>query len=423
MAAHAILAPSSASQWSTCYAAPAMQLGLPESSSEHAAEGTAMHEVGEIVLSTGGDIFELVGKSFLGDKRKNLWFELTAESAKTLNNGYIVPVRALSEGHTLLVEERLSISHITGEKDACGTSDTVILADRLLIIADLKWGMGVQVDAIENEQLAMYALAAYERYRLIHDFDEVMLIVFQPRLDHISEWRITIDQLIAIGERLKKAAVIATELMELVICEGEKAIPLDMFKPSEDNCRWCKRKTTCDEARNYVLSTVFDDFDVEAPLEEMLTSERFEKAIVEVRKKDNDKIAFLMGAVGMIQAWCKAVIAHGEAEIHAGRTVPGYKLVMGKQGNRAWTVEDAAAQALKEMEFKPDQIYEHKLISPTAAEKLFDGKKDERWEKMKAFITRSPASPTVAPESDKRPAIEIKPIEDEFEDETFSDLV
>lgn len=423
MSAHAVLAPSGASQWSSCFAAPAMQLGMPESSSEHAAEGTAMHEVGELALSTEGDVFDMVGQSFLGDKSKDLWFELTAESAKTLNNGYIIPVRQLAEGYTLLVEERLPISHITGEKDARGTSDTVILAPRLLIIADLKWGMGVQVDAEENEQLVMYALAAYEQYRLVHEFDEVLLIVFQPRLDHISEWRIPLSQLLEIGERLKQAAKVATDLMTFAMINGEDAIPLNMFKPSEDNCRWCKRKTTCDAARNHVLSNVFDDFDVEVPLEEMLTSERFEKAIVEVRKKDNDKIAFLMGVVGMIQAWCKAVIAHGEAEIHAGRTVPGYKLVMGKQGNRAWTFEDAAAHALRSLEFKPDQIYEHKLISPTAAEKLFNGKKDERWEKMKAYITRSPASPTVVPESDKRPAIEVKRVEDEFEDETFEDLV
>lgn len=400
-----------------------MQLGLPESSSAHAAEGTAMHEVGEIALSHGCDVFELVGQKFLGDGSKDLWFELTPDSAKTLNNGYILPVRQLAEGGILLVEERLSISHITNEEGAHGTSDTVILTGRTLIIADLKWGMGVQVDAEDNDQLSMYALAAYERYSLIQDFDEVLMIIFQPRLNHVSEWRIPLSKLLAIGERLKVAADTATRLMTLAKEQGTSAIPDTMFAPSQDNCRWCKVKSTCASLRNFTLSTILDDFDDESPIENTLTKEKLKLAKTGVREKDNNLIAVLMSKVDLIMDWCKAVVAHGEAEIHAGRKVPGYKLVQGKRGNRKWSNVDNAEAVLKSMKLKQDEMYKFSLISPTDAESLLKDISPKRWNKLQAYITQSPGSPTVVPESDKRPEIVVTKVEDEFKDETFDDLV
>lgn len=415
MGVHATLSPSSASQWSSCFAAPAMQLGLPESSSVHSEEGTGMHEASEVVLANGGDIFALVGQVFNG-------FELTVDSAKMLNNGYITPVRQLAEGGVLLVEERLSITHITGEDDACGTSDTVILKGDEIIVGDLKWGMGVQVFADGNEQLVMYGLAAYEQYAILGDFKKVRLLIFQPRLKHVSEWVISVEELLSIGERLSSAAKKATSIIELAKSEGTLAISKDDFQPSQDNCRWCKAKPTCPSLRNFVLSTVFDDFDDITNLDSCLDNGKSRDVKQEVRKKDNTLIAKLMGAVGLISDWCKAVVAYGESEIHAGREVPGYKLVQGKQGNRKWIDEKDVEKLLKSMKLKQDQMYKFSLISPTEAGKLLDDN-PKRWAKLKTHITQSPGSPTVVPESDKRPALLVTKVEDMFEDESFDDLI
>lgn len=73
---------------------------------------------------------------------------VTADMAEHVQT-YIDHVRDLvdSTGGTLLIEERLPIDNITGEADAYGTSDVVILTDEEIIVVDLKYGLGEKVDA------------------------------------------------------------------------------------------------------------------------------------------------------------------------------------------------------------------------------------------------------------------------------------
>ncbi|MFZ6767790.1 DUF2800 domain-containing protein [Undibacterium sp. Di26W] len=413
MAKHAILSPSSASQWSSCHAAPAMQSGMPDKSGNDAAEGTGMHEAAETVLPTGESIYSYVGKKFNG-------FELTVESARDLDRGYIQPVWTLAQGGTLFVEQRLSITHITGEEDAYGTSDVVILHGRTLYICDLKWGMGVQVFAKDNKQLCTYALAALREFELIQDFDEVVLMIFQPRLNHIDEWRITVAELYAIGEGLKANARIATLLLEYTQECGKTKLEQDkqeFFAPSDDNCRFCKAKTTCVALRVKVLTTISADFeDLDA-----IDADALIQAKKEVKDFDIAMLAKLMPMIGLIQAWCKAVIAKGEASIHAGNKIPGYKLVMGKQGNRNWVDPVEVEKVMKALRLKRDEMYTLDIVSPTQAEKLLSDK-PKQWEKLRTLIVRKPGQPTVVEEGDKRDEIVIAPPGSEFEDETLGDL-
>ena len=89
-------------------------------------------------------------------------------------------------------------------------------------------------------------------------------------------------------------------------------------------------------------------------------------------------------------------------------------------------VEEAEA-VLKAMRVKHEQMYDYKLISPTTAEKLAKAEVigPRQWPKLQALITRADGKPSVAPESDKRPAICVKPVADDFEvvEESVEDLV
>lgn len=360
-----------------------------------------MHEVGELALRTGLPVESYVGQTFNG-------FELTRDDAKTLYKGYVAPVRTLAEGGQLFLEQRLSISHITCEEDAAGTSDTVILFPHEIVIADLKWGMGVKVDAVENDQLIMYALAALEEFSLIHDFKQARLVIFQPRLQHIDEWVVPIDELLAHGERLKKAAARATIWLK----QGVNAIPDSEFGPSEDVCRWCDVKARCKALERHNLFLIADDFtDLDTEEE---TIAKLSESVKNVRLNDNVRLGTLLTQVPLIQDWCKAVVAAAEAEVHAGREIPGYKLVQGKAGNRKWIEPAEVEKAMKSLRLKASEMYEYKLISPTAAEKLLEDEKPKAWEKLQSYITKSPGSPTVVPVSDKRPAITVTPTEDDF---------
>jgi hypothetical protein len=138
-----------------------------------------------------------------------------------------------------------------------------------------------------------------------------------------------------------------------------------------------------------------------------------------------------MDALPLIEDWCKAVRAKVEAELFAGRPVPGYKLVQGKKGNRQWTSKEEAEAMLKGFKLKVEEMYDLKLISPTSAEKLAKATPPvigpRQWPKLSAYITQAEGSPSVAPESDKRPALVVTPVADAFEDLTqeqeFADMI
>ena len=67
------------------------------------------------------------------------------------------------------------------------------------------------------------------------------------------------------------------------------------------------------------------------------------------------------------------------------------------------------------MRLKQEEMYDFSIISPTTAEKrLKDSPK--RWSRLQPLITQSDGKPSVAPLSDRRPAIEVRSIEEDLED-------
>ncbi len=69
----------------------------------------------------------------------------------------------------------------------------------------------------------------------------------------------------------------------------------------------------------------------------------------------------------------------------------------------------------KTFRMRDDQVYDFKLISPTKAEKVFK-ENPKRWANLQEQIVRSEGKPSVAPATDKRPAMDIKSIAEEFGD-------
>ena len=65
-----------------------------------------------------------------------------------------------------------------------------------------------------------------------------------------------------------------------------------------------------------------------------------------------------------------------------------------------------AEELLKTFKLKENERYSYKVITPTAAEKLYKAGRigQRQWPKLEQIITRSEPAPVVAPESDKRPA-------------------
>jgi hypothetical protein len=368
----------------SCPGSVRMCEGIPDTSSDASLEGTMMHTVSAHCLTRGTDAAGYVGVT---DAETGLI--LQAEQAQVIQT-YVDTVRDICEttGGKLLVEQRLSIWHMTGEEDAHGTADAVIMTMDELIVIDAKFGRGVAVEAEENPQLMMYAAAAYVEHELAYDFKRVRMMIVQPRLNASPEWTIPVADL--------------NEFMEEVQVSAELTRQPDApLVVSAKGCQWCRAKATCPAITNQIM----DDFDDVVP-----------------ETADERDLARIMANADMIEKWVKAVRAEVERRLLAGEPVHGYKLVQGKKGNRQWADPDAAEETLKSMRIKHDQMYDYKLASPTSIEKLAKAGDvgPRQWTKIQDLITQSEGQPSVAPESDKRPALVTSATASDFDDVTNS---
>jgi hypothetical protein len=337
---------------------------FPNTTSVFAEEGTAAHELAEMLLR--------------GDSWNNVIGETLLESNVVVTQDmydyvmtYVSYVNSISG--ELFIEQRVDFSHIAPE--GFGTSDAIVINDETMTIIDLKYGKGVRVDAENNTQGILYALGAVNDYGMLFNIKTINIVIVQPRLDHISEWTIGIDELNRWGERLKQAA-------ELTLSENAPRVP------GEKQCQWCRAKATCPALAKLTESTLmtsFDNLDTSKP--EQLTDEQLKTAL------DNKKL---------IVSWFDAVETLVTDRLSTGQGFNGYKLVAGR-ANRAWRDEVATAAALRDV-LGEDTLYTRKIISPAQAEKEL-GK--SRAELLDDLVTKPEGAPTLVPESDKRPPVNV----------------
>lgn len=114
--------------------------------------------------------------------------------------------------------------------------------------------------------------------------------------------------------------------------------------------------------------------------------------------------------------WGEAVLKDIAREVLAGNTVPGFKAVLGREGNRRWADENVAERYLKQsIRLKDSDMYSRKLVSPTRALKLVSDS-ELKTRKLEAMIVRKPAQLCVVKDEDPRQKIPIllSAIEDDF---------
>jgi len=482
MMPHSFLSPSGAPAWMRCNAKPWRELGAPDTSGDDAREGTAAHYLLEMCLDGQEDAALFVGKvirvtdgntEFHQDGQYPVGPEMIREVQKALDY-----IRKVADGATIYPEEEYPIAFITGEyrhketgavcfldgeaftdiltgevyhenlvEPATGTADATVIKGPVAHVFDLKYGMGVQVFAEGNEQLLMYGAAAVELLDILGEVEELVLHIAQPRLNHFDQWVINMD---TVREWVKLMGTTAKRIfnrIDLVAIPGEK------------QCRFCKIKGTCEEMRNSVLETVADGFvdldkgfvQVSVDQAEKLLAQSFgvkqkdidfqeelscfvikkpsitptlEEAQARIATADDARLATLMDAAPMLEELVKSVRAEVERRLLAGAfTDARYKLVEGRMGNREFQDEAQAEAEMKSMRLKTDEMYNRKLISPTQAEALLKESSPRKWKRLEALIVRREGKPSVAPASDKRPALSIA-IADSFEVlEDGSDLV
>jgi hypothetical protein len=410
MGTHSLFSPSGAHKWIKCHGAIFMEQGLPDETTEYAAEGTAAHELAKLTLLDGTHPSARISAVIKVDKHE---FKVDAEMAGYVNT-YVQFIRQQRDllGGVLVVEERVDYSAYVDFPDSGGSLDAGIWAGNEIQVHDLKYGMGEKVEAVENWQLMLYALGLYAKWQLFLDNPTFRLFIHQPRLQYEpSEWTCTLDDLLALAEKAKHAVARASSLLAEGAVVTEQDLVSNYLNPGEKQCRWCKAKAKCPALAKQVFDTVGASFeDLTNPFIDTkeAVSEQIEASTAVLEDDPADFLSQSMDQVGLIEMWCKAVRAEVERRLLLDEPVPRYKLVEGRKGHRAWLDETEVEKTMKKWRVKHEQMYKYALISPTDAEKLLKKTKPKWWAELQDDITQAKGKPSVAPESDPRPAYTVK---------------
>lgn len=429
MVKHALISPSACHRIGYCPASVVLSKDIPNESSQYAEEGTAAHRLCEIDLLC---ILENRGRT---EAEQAEWLETTTQYLDMYDHvtAYVKYVSEVMGAQPLYaaVEVRLPLSELTGEADAYGTADCVVITGDTIHVIDFKYGQGVEVSAKRNVQLCMYALAAMAELDpdgIFYGITNVKLHIVQPRMSNIDQWEIsreTLEKKFALN--IRSSADRALYLVEhpdeikvgypFVVAKGEQAGG-DFAKPSDDICRFCLAKTTCPVLRQVtvdVLEQEFYDLPAESPTAELPV--QVVEQLKEIPVPDTpERLVRAYEWLPVIRMWIDAVDVSMFAMLNTHGEMGGYKLVSGRPGPRKWTdakeAEDIIRRALT-----IDKAYDRKIISPTSAEKLH--KKGEigpkYWARLSNLIGRSDGKPQIAPLDDPRPSL-VPQIETDFED-------
>lgn len=418
--AHSRYAPSAMSRWIPC---PGSLQYTGDSGGDAAAHGTAAHHVAAEALLSGNDAKEYADRHVVVSPSGCVFvpgvppqldegsycFPVDDEMVVNVQD-YLDKVRAAAKGTEILVERKVAFGHLIGlTADETGTLDAGIPCVEAedgvfeLQVRDLKYGTGVKVFAERNYQLMAYAAALYDEIGFMLGVARLRLCIHQPRLNHYDEWTCT-------PRDMQDFLLLAGKAVE------QSKLPDPPRAAGEVQCKFCPGKGECEEFRRSSLEIVYSG----APA----TPEDFDDRPVPtaefIRPATDEWLAVAMGKVDQIEQWCRAVRAEVEARLVHGKPIRGWKLVQGRKGPRKWTDETEATKMLKSMRLKHEQMFDYKLISPTEAERLAKAAAlgERQWKKLQALITRTDGQPSVAPESDERPALQRTPTENDFDDET-----
>ena len=367
------LGPSSAHRWSVCTASPQFLLDhaseLPPDGGVFADEGTLAHTAASNLLLgfPSGDMPEGMAPHV---------------------NDYVEYVRSqnTSPNSIMRIEKKVSLFYLPERN---GIVDTFIMHPDGAKIIDLKYGVGVSVQAVYNPQLAIYAESMIQQWEVIGEVPDtlpVQLTIFQPRdrnnREPVRTW------MLSRGELRKYTQTLADKVEIILAGRGE-------FVPTDSACKFCSAKGICSAFASQGLVALPDQARViELPSSHLISREQRIRALRYKRQ---------------LIEWLEALEDQEKTDLLKGEPEMGFKLVEGKS-NRAWSDESAVLKLLsnhlKRAEMRPPSS----LISPAAVDRALKGiTLSNRFKNRLEDLTVKPeGKPTLVLESDNRPSLNNK---------------
>lgn len=456
MSSHSLFSPSKANMWMECIGA----LSMPENqhddtSSTFADDGTASHSLASWCFDKNLDTVDYPGESIVVNGKP---YAVDDERRDRIQS-YVDDVRRSAMGGILWAEHRVDLSRYlgmatceactgsgfinvssqyqpacpgcdgTGEVPQGGTSDAVIILPELetLIVGDLKDGAGERVWASfldsngvkhPNHQAANYALGVLDDALMLgHKITKVILRIYQPRLNHMDEFEMTVEELLAFGNKVSAAALANADAFILSAGPNGIVSVLDekgLLTPGTKTCRWCRAVASCPAYQREIAEITRASFDDEST-DPLPVSE------------NTDILAKSYAKAPLVAQWLKAVTAAVNKAVGEGKTVIGpdhlpLKFVEGGLGNRAWDpakLLSGEVEATLSGQLGPKAYEIPKPITAPQAAKLLDKKATkEMWKDIfEPMIKRSVRPPMLAWGSDTRPAVTGGANASEFDNE------
>ena len=372
---HALLSASGAHRWLLCTPSAKLEEQFPDTTSEAAREGTLAHELAELKVRNYFNPADISKRKLNAQIKKMKENELWQDEMLGHTDTYIDYIRDVSiklpSQPYVAVEKRLDLGAYVPE--GFGTADCIMLQGEDLFVLDFKYGNGVPVSAEENPQMMLYALGAYKAYCFLYPISRIHMSIIQPRLDNISEWECSLEELLKFGQYVSERAALAVK------GEGD-------FCPGEKQCRFCRAKQQCRARADHNIRMAFSPDKGKMP--PLISSEEAGRYLLEGED---------------LEKWLKDLKEWALAECLAGKQVPGWKAVEGR-GSRDWTDMDAAFEKLTKSGVTEEaMLWEKKPLTLAQVEKMV-GKKDFQ-DAVGEFVVKKPGKPALVKESDKREAI------------------
>lgn len=425
--AHAILGPSSADRWWNCPGSPQMiQRVKTPASTYAAAEGTVAHYIASTYLDALADesprafeymVENYVGKTFLEDGHE---IKVEADWVDPLNV-YINYCLEGSEGlDPRYVKTEYRVPLIGGADydglEREGTADRVhIHPFKKLHGMDLKWGKGKLVKAFKNLQGLDYILGTWRSLSpgLIEDITWLDFTIIQPRHflagDGIDTWSFHVSDLIKfeaeVPERVAatkdpNAKVVAGDWCDNSFCPARLECPAyQAYVEGACTAKLADLATKIDlpmlADKSKIVGNVTPNSVEGFPHPRSLTPEQ--RALV------LDRAAAVRSWINLVEQAVEQDCKENDA-VHAQYQKLGYQLEEGL-GNRKWGAEEAEIVPALQEHLGEANIYEKKLKSPTAIEKLLGKTSAANKQIQEQFVVRESTGVKLKPAKDPSKAV------------------